>query len=239
MLTLLRKIRKSLINSGKARRYLVYAIGEILLVVIGILIALQINNWNENNKTQIEQLNLLASVKKSLIKSSNNIQDVIQRNKVSIESYEIILDHLESGYADSDTLTQHFARITNWSSPFFDLSAYETLKNKGSEYVHNEKLRESIIQIFEQEMNTYVNDYDRAEWETSQSVVRPIFIKYFRTISYDPRLAEPNDYERLRSNDEFENMLTYLMYLRHYGIRQGEQLLLKMEALISEISQEL
>ena len=47
MLTFLRKIRKSLIESGIARKYLLYAIGEIALVVIGILIALQINNWNE------------------------------------------------------------------------------------------------------------------------------------------------------------------------------------------------
>tara|TARA_Y100000385_G_C13099534_1_gene643585 strand:- start:2936 stop:3121 length:186 start_codon:yes stop_codon:yes gene_type:complete len=50
MLTLLRKIRKSLIDSGSSRKYLLYAIGEIALVVIGILIALQINNWNESRK---------------------------------------------------------------------------------------------------------------------------------------------------------------------------------------------
>ena len=48
MLTILRRIRRSLIDSGGARKYLLYAIGEITLVVIGILIALQINNWNQN-----------------------------------------------------------------------------------------------------------------------------------------------------------------------------------------------
>ena len=50
MLTFFRKIRKSLIDSSSARKYLLYAIGEIALVVIGILIALQINNWNEERK---------------------------------------------------------------------------------------------------------------------------------------------------------------------------------------------
>ncbi|WP_417371385.1 DUF6090 family protein [Gelidibacter japonicus] len=48
MITFFRKIRKNLLSEGKSIRYLKYAIGEIILVVIGILIALQINNWNQN-----------------------------------------------------------------------------------------------------------------------------------------------------------------------------------------------
>ena len=63
MLTFFRKIRKALLDSGSTGKYLLYAIGEIALVVIGILIALQINNWNENRKTQDQikkQLNTLV-----------------------------------------------------------------------------------------------------------------------------------------------------------------------------------
>ena len=47
MFTLLRRIRKSLITSGSSQRYLLYALGEVALVVIGILIALQVSKWNE------------------------------------------------------------------------------------------------------------------------------------------------------------------------------------------------
>jgi len=50
MINLFKRVRKSLLNEGKTRKYLKYAIGEIVLVVIGILIALQVNNWNENRK---------------------------------------------------------------------------------------------------------------------------------------------------------------------------------------------
>ena len=57
MITFLRKIRESLIESGNTKRYMLYAIGEIALVVIGILIALQINNWNEDRKTKIREKN--------------------------------------------------------------------------------------------------------------------------------------------------------------------------------------
>ena len=52
MIKFFRSIRKSLLNEGKTSKYFKYAIGEIILVVIGILIALQINNWNENRKSQ-------------------------------------------------------------------------------------------------------------------------------------------------------------------------------------------
>jgi len=60
MITLFRRIRQKLIDSGNMTKYLLYAVGEILLVVIGILIALQVNNWNENkNKEQLKDTILL------------------------------------------------------------------------------------------------------------------------------------------------------------------------------------
>tara|TARA_B100000497_G_C7695677_1_gene424750 strand:- start:231 stop:434 length:204 start_codon:yes stop_codon:yes gene_type:complete len=62
MLTFLRKIRKSLIESGSSRKYLLYAVGEIALVVIGILIALQINNWNEFRKDRKVENDILREI---------------------------------------------------------------------------------------------------------------------------------------------------------------------------------
>ncbi len=52
MISFFRKIRQKLLNANTVSRYLAYALGEILLVVIGILIALQVNNWNEDRKTK-------------------------------------------------------------------------------------------------------------------------------------------------------------------------------------------
>ena len=54
MIKLFRNIRQRLLSENKFSKYMLYAIGEIILVVIGILIALQINNWNENRKSDIE-----------------------------------------------------------------------------------------------------------------------------------------------------------------------------------------
>ena len=66
MLTFLRKIRRSLIASGAAQKYLLYAIGEVLLVVIGILIALQINAWNNNRIDKHLEKQILARIVQDL-----------------------------------------------------------------------------------------------------------------------------------------------------------------------------
>jgi hypothetical protein len=62
MISLFRKIRQKLLQENKVTRYLAYALGEILLVVIGILIALQINNWNEIQQLEREELQLLEEM---------------------------------------------------------------------------------------------------------------------------------------------------------------------------------
>ena len=63
MIKFFRKIRHKLLNEGRLRKYLIYAIGEILLVMIGILLALQVNNWNEKNKKKEIQLTQLSDLK--------------------------------------------------------------------------------------------------------------------------------------------------------------------------------
>ena len=66
MLTFLRNMRKSIIGSGHTRKYLLYALGEIALVVIGILIALQINTWNQKRIERINEMNLLNLLQENL-----------------------------------------------------------------------------------------------------------------------------------------------------------------------------
>ena len=66
MLRAFRKMRSSLLSENKFTRYFFYALGEIFLVVIGILIALQVNNWNENRKSKSIEKVILMQLKKSL-----------------------------------------------------------------------------------------------------------------------------------------------------------------------------
>ena len=81
MIKFFRKIRQSLISEGKTGTYLKYAIGEIILVVIGILIALQINNWNENRINNKEEKTILQALKREFTENKKILSSTSKRHK--------------------------------------------------------------------------------------------------------------------------------------------------------------
>ncbi|UCD62503.1 MAG: hypothetical protein JSV59_11180, partial [Flavobacteriaceae bacterium] len=81
MIKFFRKIRKKLANDNKPLKYMRYAIGEILLVVIGILIALQINNWNESQKARSEEKALLENLLEDLKSASRQSEGFIGKEQ--------------------------------------------------------------------------------------------------------------------------------------------------------------
>ena len=74
MINFFRKTRKKLADDNKPLKYMRYAVGEIVLVVIGILIALSINNWNENRKNRIEEAKMLHSFREVLQNDLSSIE---------------------------------------------------------------------------------------------------------------------------------------------------------------------
>ena len=87
MIKIFRNSRKNSLTEGKTMKYFKYAFGEIILVVIGILIALQINNWNESKKNQFEAKNYLDSF--------------YEENHSNKESLQLAIDYNEERYSQS------------------------------------------------------------------------------------------------------------------------------------------
>jgi len=90
MIKFFRKIRQNLLSEGKTGKYLKYAIGEIILVVIGILIALQINNWNEQRKIAITEQQILNDIRIELKSNIEKLRSVNAYNKQSLENSRIL-----------------------------------------------------------------------------------------------------------------------------------------------------
>ncbi len=95
MIKLFRKIRQELLAENKLRNYLKYSVGEIILVVIGILIALSINNWNESRKQDIAEKEFITGIRHDLEQDLNYINTVIQLADKKIAIYK----RLESDFS--------------------------------------------------------------------------------------------------------------------------------------------
>ncbi|MDG5491780.1 DUF6090 family protein [Psychroserpens sp. SPM9] len=125
---------------NKSTKYFKYAIGEIILVVIGILIALQINNWNENRKTEVFENEILTQIRANLIKDKQVLTKYIHNAKLATVSIDKIL-------AEDLTLKSHDS-IKYWLADVvrFDryrplTNAYEVLKSQGIDKISNKQLQ--------------------------------------------------------------------------------------------------
>ena len=189
MLTFLRKIRKSFIVSGSARNYALYAIGEIALIVIGILIALQINNWNETRIEKATERHLLLELSETINRNCTNLEQRIQATEKGELSSAIIINAVESHLSYSDSLDIHFqlARIPNMSL-ILSYSGYEALKNAGFELIQSKEIRAEIINLFEV---TYLALRERMSYFKTFQPVRASYID--ELFQYDEEINQADN----------------------------------------------
>ena len=140
-----------MVQSGSTQKYLLYAIGEIALVVIGILIALQINNWNEWRKDRKMEQEILNDLKLNLESNLAIIDERIQYFNSGQNSSEIILKVIDNRLPVHDSLGFHFSKATRGygGADVISYVGYETLKNNGFNLIVNKPLRDEILKLFE------------------------------------------------------------------------------------------
>jgi len=120
MIKFFRRIRQSLIMENKTSKYLKYAIGEIVLVVIGILIALQINNWNENQKEIRLEKTIKTGIIKELKKNLQSIDNVIAFHKKKQQAYQSLPSDFEKTYVNNREILDSLVMIViNLNDTFF------------------------------------------------------------------------------------------------------------------------
>jgi len=161
MAKLFNNIRKKLINdkpsTTRTVNYLKYAVGEIILVVIGILIALSINNWNESRKQSISEKEFITSVKNDLKQDKAFIQQVEVLIEPRIEAYKVLNSDLPNLYEnDRNSLDSIFHNYFKSQRTFYPISgSYESAVSGNQITVfRNKELIQKIIKL-------YNSTYDR------------------------------------------------------------------------------
>ncbi len=248
MLKFFRTIRKKLIEQDNVRKYLLYAIGEILLVVIGILIALQVNTWNENRKAKIIEKTLLETLLKDI---NESYQIGIEFFKTDSLNVKYLSDFIISDQKRDSILSREDGELIImrglWSIEYRTpvIQVFEDLKNSGtSATITNQEIRikladinAQIVRIITQNedrlyiQRTYLdpfilNDLEFNEFASHQSGRN----KYFKT---------KTDYKSFISDKGILNKLSAKVYIGERVLDMRTDLHNQMKDLISEIEREI
>ena len=151
MIKFFRHIRQSLIMENKTSKYFKYAIGEIILVVIGILIALQINTWNEQRKEQQQLKIALTSIYQDLVGDSTLIFNRIPLAKLRYNAIEALIKRSYATETNLDTLIkimQNEFPVRWYSSPPYNTNTFSNLKSTGTFEVLPLSIKEALSDYY-------------------------------------------------------------------------------------------
>jgi len=166
MIKFFRKIRQNMLTENKFGKYLTYAIGEIILVVIGILIALSINNWNENRKTRDKEIGFSINLKSDLIdeQQNNNTFCLYYFEKAKNASFLLNTNSPLKTVEEVLDFTIKFEQIIFWDSYVPNNNTFKELLSSGNlTLIKNDSIKNSLLQLDKQyaEISKYENHMRR------------------------------------------------------------------------------
>ena len=244
MIPFFRKIRKKMADDNRPLKYARYAIGEIILVVIGILIALQINTWNEEQKTRILQTETLKEIRANLELDLAEINfDIDVMDSVSIAG-EAVIHYLESGQVPSGSFKYHVH--VSRTNPHFDAikGGYSLLISKGLDIISNDSLRGAISKLYESNY-PYYEKYENERVSTINDVVNPKLAQYFSFYWVDDNYfngtsdIDQETYEKLKNDSQFINVMNLMISQNKMVRNRAERTAGFIKDLIDFIDQEL
>lgn len=180
MIKFFRKIRQGLLTESKFGKYLLYAVGEIVLVVLGILIALSLNTWNDQRKDRIAEKELYKTLIESL---EIDLEDVrLKRRKIdsAIIGQELFITHsLEEVKAriSDEEFFDLLQRVGNTSNSFVpNLSVYNKIvQNREIDLIQSIDLQQDIIDLYEVQYWEYKDLDNSLERAAQEELVRNFF----------------------------------------------------------------
>ncbi len=242
MLRFFSKMRYQLAAENRIGKYIRYAVGEILLVVIGILIALGLNNLRDQHKENKLELAILTQIETTIKRDSLILGGLITQMEEKSLMTQDLKNYMKDDKPYVDSLKSIFSGISYFSSLKPDLTSFDKLKDAGISIVRNDSLQMLIPAYFRNMVHlSNVNEkYDLSIYFRTE-----VYPKYFKSFMWNPKVGcVPKDYEHLKKSDDFYVALDYVIndsrfYVIQYnkGARLNAQLLRLLRKELSERNQ--
>jgi len=248
MIKFFRRIRQRLLSENKFSKYLIYAIGEIFLVVIGILIALYINNLNENRKDLNKEQLVLISLLEDFKHSRFSVETSLQIYPNEIKRLEATLNYVGSSAEElTPEMMDNIGNSGYRSTALASGSIQSVLNTDKLELIRNQSLK-NLLTAYPSEMSKF-----QVQEANVKSIVlnlhRPILESYVsltNLVAQDktrfPNLKEyaaPSDFEGLLRDKKYQNVIVDRMLQTNRLINVAKDYLVQIEAIITLLEEEI
>ena len=240
MIPFFRKIRKKMADDNRPLKYMRYAIGEIVLVVIGILIALQINNWKEENSNRALEKQMMSNLNSEFRNNLNKIQESIIQYKQTEDAIRFLMSKMQ---ASSDELKQH--NIDSLLANAVDVFDYRPTQNTLTEIlssgnlklISNDSIKYNLLQ-----WSAELNEINEA-WLTLDDFNQHMVIPYlsenvsmrnidkYSLMKWEKLSTFKVNYEKTFNDIKFENNLDNL----GWAVVNYQMVLTRLEKVIKNI----
>ncbi len=253
MIRFFRQIRQKLLSENKLSKYMLYAVGEIVLVVIGILIALAVNNWNQEKKEQRLGDDLLVRIHRDLVKDTINFRNDIIRNDALREDLKKLLVELYDGINDMEEVKKMSETWDQMLDQAFSPNdnTYQSMLSSGTlGFIQNQNLKDKIIDLYREYDQTKVLLQSISEWMiglASNMDSNTNFIKFGSTVSdiyTTQEMFNESDFTFLNKKDSpefklFVRAMSGVAFYQKVNNSYRSELIKKCDLVLNSIDQEL
>ncbi len=218
---------------------------ETLYVIVGILIAFSLNDWNEKRKARITEISILNELITSLSSDSENLDFNIDKHNQAVRSCEIVLKALNEFEEYHDSLAYHFAAINYYTTFASNRGAYESLKSMGFESISSKPLRIKIIDLYDR-WYTILQTNQKILTEDIQDLKRNFHQDHFdkfHVISPEPPYYAgemiPVEFKQLQSTNQYKYHIRTLHSSHSIFIEVNNIAIYKIAELVSDCQEEL